>query len=400
MLNHLLLAILAAFPAQSVSARADAAGDAMRREVDTKGRVAAISMSQDRIGCLLSTGEGFVLDSSSGRIVSDLEGGGGLARAIALSPDGEWVAVAGIREMMEVGPPGANFDGPFLPQGAIGPGRGEIESGEENIRSTRYGVPERFAMVNRKGLTHPQGGFISVWNAKTGKKTKSRGDFPLPISNLAFDGSKVMLVDCRFNVYSLNLECQTNFRYAGNRQIYDGDYPVPQVVFDQNLRRVAALSANPSGKIDLFSSDVVTRTTRTHSREADSRAPWALALAPDGSSLVTTGLGSGLVIWDVGAGERRKLIVPRDLDEGDTLFVGFATDPNAIICSTTTGLVCVIALDSGRTLLFGLGPKSDVRCARLKGDVLTMVSGGYRQVGNKLDPLVIWKIKLHPPANP
>jgi WD40 repeat protein len=255
--------------------------------------------------------------------------------------------------MMEVGPPGANFDGPFLLEDAIGPGRVEVESDEEIIRSKRYGVPERFAMVNRKGLTHPRGGFISVWNAKTGKKIKSREDFPLPISNLAFDGSKVILVDCRFTVYCLNSEFQTNFRYAGDRRIYDSDYPVPQVVFDRNLGRVAALSANPLGKINLISCDVVTRTTNTHSREANSCAPWALALAPDGGSLVTTGLGSGLVIWDVGTGERRKLIEPRDLDEGDTLFVGFATDPNAIICSTTTGLVRVIAPDSGRSRMSG-----------------------------------------------
>jgi len=365
--------------------------------------VTDLSMSGTRIACLLASGTAVILDLEDGHVVARVEGQKTPLSGIAISPDGEWIATGGFRDWVPFGAPGANFNGPLLPANEPRSGGSGVTSPEVKIRRLRYKVPIfRMPIFNASGLTRPEGGRVSLWRASDGRRVRERSDFPHPVAGLAFDGTSTRLIiaDNKLNLFTLNDALNTISSYVDqDKCLLRFDYfPSPQIVFSRDCTRAVCLSAGADGRINLILCDLKAMWTIAPERGKEASPPWAVAASPDGRRFVTSGAGPGLTVWDMHTGLILKTIKP-DNGGGDTLFVSFA-DSRSVITVASDGLIRVVDLDLGRAVLAGRGPGADVRAAALDGRRLTLVSGGFQQVGPKVDPLVIWRLPLLPPVGP
>ena len=106
-------------------------------------------------------------------------------------------------------------------------------------------------------------------------------------------------------------------------------------------------------------------------------------------------------MWDFESGRIVKSFKPDDGGEGDGLFLTFGTVADRLITSASDGIIRVIDVNSGRTLLTGRGPKDDIRAPSLRDDRLTLMSGGYWIVGEKVAPQIShFENQARPPAQP
>jgi len=380
--------------------------DGTRVEAAMPQRVTDLSISETRVACLLADGAVVILDLADGHVVARVEGERIAPSVIAITPDSEWVATGGIRDWVKFGPPranfipgpaGANFNSRHNALGNSSLGFGRAASPEENIRRDRYKVWGRLPSINQ-GLTRPEGGVVKLWRTSDGLKTVRMGEFPHPVAGMAFDGHNLTLIDTMFSIKLLNKNLDQINVHQNNFPITIEAFPCPQTVFSRDCKRAVCLSAGPGERITLVSCDLTAKRTIVPERANGSAPPWAVAASPDGRRFVTSGAGPGLTVWDMETGRILKTIGP-DGGGTDTLFVAFA-DSRSVITVASDGLIRVVDLELDRAVLTGRGPGADVRAAALDGRRLTLVSGGFQQVGPKVDPLVIWRLPLVPPVGP
>ncbi len=122
--------------------------------------------------------------------------------------------------------------------------------------------------------------------------------------------------------------------------------------------------------------------------------PWVAAMAPNGRSIATAGPLGGVQIRNFDTGRVVKTVGADREDEGVALSVTFSPDGKAVARVGKRGIVRAWDLKSGRILLDARGSGQDIRSTAFFGNRLRVVSGGYRYIETKFEPIVIEEFKF------
>ncbi len=367
-----------------------------RVEVPMPGRVVDLKLADSRIACLLTGGDVRILDRSGGKLIAEIKGAELPATSVAISRDGDWLAVVRAREMVP-----SSFG--FIATPAHGPaskaafGRQSFQDRPNEIAERGlYFDPPRPAPNNDRIPRIPYGGVVTIRRISDEGSARSRSDFPENIAALEVDGSSVTIVgsDMKYIITDNNLN--VIYYFSGDTPRYHNIYPHQTLIFDPDRKSFACLVDNPGGRIDVAFFDAKIRRCITLTRPPDSLPPWAIAISPDGRKLAACGPGNTVTLWDL-EGEFRGRIIRDDRAESRKCsYILFAGNSRQLITCDDGGGGRLWDIETDRVAAKFQVEKRDIRAASYFDGLLTLVSGAYRYRGAAIEPLTIQQIRVAP----
>ncbi len=367
-----------------------------RVEVPMPGRVVDLKLSESRIACLLSSGDVQIVARDDGRLIANIRGDGLPSSAVALSSDGDWVAIGRVKEMVPSGfglittPPSGNS-----PKLALAGSATRTLSQESAERANFFGLPRPRPSTDRV-LRIPYGGVVTIRRISDEDSARSRADFSETIAALELDDSSLAIVGtglkCIYTDKSLNIQ----YYYSGNLPLHNNLYPHQNLVFAPDRKRFAFLVGNSSGNIEVAFFDANLRRCVTLTRPVDSPPPWALAMSPDGRTLVACGPGNSVALWDLEGGAPARVVRDGRAAPCNCYYVAFAGNSRQLLTFDDAGAGRLWDIENDRVIAKFKVPKRNIRALSYSDNILTLISGAYHYQDETIEPLLIQTIQVLP----
>ncbi len=363
------------------------------RQIALEGKATFVGLSRDgeTLVSVINDHRVDVYSTFNGRRIVQFPEQKAPVYAIAISPSGRWVASGGALKAVELDHPGKDHEFQFKARGqqsTLGFGTAT----RQNAKEFGYQLPLRLPTVNPRVFVSYRGGCVTVWDTKNGESYKEIQDYPDPIVAIGFreDETGLAMLDAKFNYRFLPINSPTQPVIENNNRVPLNRFPSPQTSFSTNAARLASI--DEAMNIKLLDSDK--RLLRIIPSR-DDEILWTVAMAPDGRSFATAGLGGTISIWDFdGDAAVRSFGLP---NKRNILFVSFSNDGNQVVSCDQDGRLCLWDAKSGRLLLSSEVSKQDVRAVAFGKKYLTVVSGGFRadpDPNGPTKPLLIQRIDL------
>lgn len=404
-----LNSILGIFALASQAAGQPAAtGVVQRVEIKVAERVVEVKLSETRLAYLLGGGDVVILGLPKGDHLHTIRRDGLPTTTIAISRDGEWLAMGGPRETIpapaplirDYTRPALTFGTDAEPSGLIRPGQTltvRVVPTEVMTRHQSYGTPGRSPTRNGEEDPSPLGGTVSVRRVRDGGEVRRRSDFSDAIVALSLDDSRLTVIQEGLEFVVLDDKMKAISAYRASVSRLPAVYPHSGFAFADKDRLIASLVDGDNGVIQLSLFDSVNWTFHAVNRDAKNAPPWAIALSPDGRHLAACGPNESLRVWDVvRGGPARKLLDARS-KPADLKYVAFGETSDELVTYGNDDMLRIWNVASGEVTYSTRLLNRNVRVASLREGFLTFISGAYHFSSNgRLEPLVIESIQVRP----